>query len=68
MHNIESFYPVVGVLEDMNSTLAVLQRKLPRFFGNVTTLYKDRLKGNILDNAGDLKSINTIVAFNLLNL
>ena len=61
MYNIESFYPVVGVLEDMNSTLAVLQRKLPNFFGNVITLYKDGLKGNILDNVGDLK------IFNLLN-
>ena len=45
LYNIEKFYPVVGVLEDMNSTLSVLQENLPNFFENVVTVYKNKLKG-----------------------
>ncbi|XP_076336643.1 uronyl 2-sulfotransferase-like isoform X2 [Tachypleus tridentatus] len=37
--NIEKFYPVVGVLEDMNTTLIVLERRLPRFFRGALKLY-----------------------------
>ena len=48
LHNVEAFYPVVGVLEDMNSTLHVLQNKLPKFFRGVIRLYSDKLKGMLL--------------------
>ncbi|XP_022246863.1 uronyl 2-sulfotransferase-like isoform X2 [Limulus polyphemus] len=37
--NIQRFYPVVGVLEDMNTTLIVLENTLPRFFRGAFKLY-----------------------------
>ncbi|XP_076367957.1 uronyl 2-sulfotransferase-like isoform X2 [Tachypleus tridentatus] len=37
--NIEKFYPVVGVLEEMNVTLLVLEEMLPRFFNGALKLY-----------------------------
>ena len=45
MNNIELHYPVVGILEDMNSTLRILQTKLPIYFRDVTDLYTNTLKG-----------------------
>ena len=45
MKNIESHYPVVGILEDMNSTLKILQTKVPKYFRDVTNLYTNKLKG-----------------------
>ncbi len=43
--NIEKWYLVVGILEDFNGTLAILEDKLPRFFRNATTLYNTYLRG-----------------------
>lgn len=37
--NIEESYAVVGVLEQMNITLQVLEAKLPRFFGGAFKIY-----------------------------
>ncbi|XP_046400293.1 uronyl 2-sulfotransferase-like [Ischnura elegans] len=37
--NVDRFYPVVGVLEEINATLSVLERKLPRFFSGVQEMY-----------------------------
>ena len=51
LYNIESFYPVVGVLENMNSTLTVLQKKLPVFFRDVVSLYRNKLKGKYIRNS-----------------
>ena len=31
-YNVEKYYPVVGVLEKFNETLAVLENKMPRYF------------------------------------
>ena len=45
MNNIELHYPVVGILEDMNSTLTILQTKLPMYFRDVIDLYTNTLKG-----------------------
>merc|ERR1712150_225363 len=42
--NIETFFPVVGVLEDLHSTFSVLQTKLPQFFNGVHNLYNNELK------------------------
>ncbi|XP_071444380.1 heparan sulfate 2-O-sulfotransferase 1-like [Hetaerina americana] len=37
--NVDRFYPVVGVLEEINATLTILERKLPRFFLGVREMY-----------------------------
>ncbi|XP_042887556.1 heparan sulfate 2-O-sulfotransferase pipe-like [Penaeus japonicus] len=41
--HVEHWYPVVGILEDINSTLAVLQDRLPSFFDGVLELYYNQL-------------------------
>ncbi|GBP19034.1 Heparan sulfate 2-O-sulfotransferase pipe [Eumeta japonica] len=40
---VEEQYAVVGVLEDMNSTLLALERYIPRFFQGASQLYWDGL-------------------------
>ncbi|XP_076029864.1 uronyl 2-sulfotransferase homolog pip-like [Oratosquilla oratoria] len=45
---VESSFAVVGVLEDMNKTLAVLEHYVPRFFSGATKAYYDRIHGNQL--------------------
>ncbi|KAI5637084.1 sulfotransferase family domain-containing protein [Phthorimaea operculella] len=40
---VEEQYAVVGVLEDMNSTLTALERYIPRFFQGASTMYWDQL-------------------------
>ncbi|KAG8231839.1 hypothetical protein J437_LFUL008609 [Ladona fulva] len=37
--NVERHYNVVGVLEEINVTLAVLEKQLPRFFSGVQDMY-----------------------------
>ena len=37
--NIEKYYPVVGVLEEFNTTMMVLEEKLPVFFNGATRVY-----------------------------
>lgn len=36
---VEKHYAVVGVLEDMNTTLTVLENYIPRFFQGATNVY-----------------------------
>lgn len=36
---VETQYSVVGVLEDMNTTLAVFEKYIPRFFAGATEIY-----------------------------
>ncbi|KAL1429462.1 hypothetical protein MTO96_016302 [Rhipicephalus appendiculatus] len=38
--NIERYFPVVGVLEDLNMTLALLEKHVPLFFRGATALYQ----------------------------
>ncbi len=38
-YNVERYYSVVGVLEDMNKTLTVLDAYVPRFFKGVKDVY-----------------------------
>ncbi|XP_055327772.1 heparan sulfate 2-O-sulfotransferase pipe-like isoform X2 [Paramacrobiotus metropolitanus] len=38
--NVEKFFTVVGVLEDIDITLRVLQHQLPQYFSGVVELYK----------------------------
>lgn len=36
---VESQYAVVGVLEDLNTTLTVFEKYIPRFFSGVSDIY-----------------------------
>ena len=38
--NVEKYYAVVGVLEEMNKTLAVLEHYSPRFFAGAAEIYQ----------------------------
>lgn len=42
--NVERYYAVVGVLEEMNKTLAVLENYIPRFFEGATEIYHEEAK------------------------
>lgn len=44
-HAVETQYAVVGVLEDLNTTLTVFEKYIPRFFRGASDLYY----GTILD-------------------
>ncbi|KAG5669719.1 hypothetical protein PVAND_000014 [Polypedilum vanderplanki] len=41
---VETQYSVVGVLEDMNTTLTVLEKYIPRFFAGATEIYYNEIK------------------------
>lgn len=43
-YNVETQYSVVGVLEDLNTTLAVLEKYVPRFFAGATEIYYNEIK------------------------
>ncbi|CAL4067732.1 unnamed protein product [Meganyctiphanes norvegica] len=43
---VETEFAVVGILEDWDKTLAVLEHYIPRFFKGVTQVYKDKLQDN----------------------
>ena len=45
--NMERYYSVVGVLEELNQTLSVLEHLMPQFFDGVTQLYYEDLAGTI---------------------
>lgn len=45
--NVERYYPVVGVLEELNSTLTVLEKRLPYFFRGVKDIYFKQLLGKV---------------------
>lgn len=45
---VEQHYAVVGVLEDLNSTLSVLEKYIPKFFDGATDVYYS--KWRILTN------------------
>ena len=39
MENVEKHYAVVGILEEMNKTLTVLEHYVPRFFKGALNTY-----------------------------
>ena len=39
MHNVERHYAVVGVIEELNKTLTVLENYIPRFFMGALEAY-----------------------------
>ena len=40
--NVDKWYSVVGILEDMPSTLTVMENRLPLFFRGLSALYNER--------------------------
>lgn len=46
MQVVEKDFAVVGILEDWDKTLAVLEHYIPRYFKGVTKIYDERLKGD----------------------
>ena len=48
--NIESYFSVVGILEDLSTTLYVFQLYLPRIFGNITSYVTTNLVTNNNDH------------------
>lgn len=43
---VESQYAVVGVLEDMNTTLTVFEKYIPRFFQGAREIYESKHLNN----------------------
>jgi hypothetical protein len=46
--NVERYFPVVGILEELNVTLAVLENRLPYFFRGLQKIYFQDLMGKML--------------------
>ena len=40
MSNVEHFYPVIGLVEEMNKTIAVMENVLPLFYAGVKKAYE----------------------------
>jgi hypothetical protein len=45
--NVERYFPVVGILEELNATLALLENRLPYFFRGVQEIYFQDLMGMV---------------------
>lgn len=41
--NVERYFKVVGVLENLNETLAVLETHIPRYFNGLQDMYFNEL-------------------------
>ncbi len=46
--NVDRWYPVVGVLEDLEDTIAVLEHKIPSYFKGFTKFYNAGIKSIML--------------------
>lgn len=49
---MEKHFAVVGILEDLDMTLSVLERKLPRYFAGVMDLWSDSNSDGQVVNKG----------------
>lgn len=49
-HAVESQYAVVGVLEDLNTTLSVFEKYIPRFFSGAAETYYGINRKNSFDS------------------
>ena len=45
--NVDKFYPVVGLLENLNGTLALAEKKIPLFFAGAYEAYNSQWKGGM---------------------
>lgn len=43
-YTVENEYAVVGMLDELNTTLAVFEKYIPRFFAGATEVYYNELK------------------------
>ena len=61
--HVEKYYSVVGIIEEMDLSLKVMERYLPKFFLNATAIY---MKEIVSDLNGDLikKLSGTTLIFN----
>lgn len=55
-HNVENNFAVVGLLEHLEETMAVLENKLPQFFSGLSDTYKDQSKTSSKINKNTVKS------------
>ena len=55
-HNVEHNFAVVGVLEHLNETMAVLENRLPQFFSGASDAYKEQSKTSSQVNKNTVKS------------
>ena len=55
-HNVEHNFAVVGLLEHLNETMAVLEHKLPQFFSGASELYREQSQKSSTVNKNTIKS------------
>ena len=55
-HNVDHNFAVVGVLEHLNETMAVLEDKLPKFFTGAQEYYNNLSKSSSKINKNTIKS------------
>ena len=67
MHNVERLFPVVGVLEDLEETLTVMEVEMPEYFGGLHELYRN-LTGTVLIGIHSPPSSISIIYFQLLKV
>ena len=48
-NNVEKYYSVIGITEEMNKTLKVMENLLPQFFGGILQMYQND-KSRVLEN------------------
>ena len=67
--NVEKHYAVVGVLEEMNKTLTVLEHYVPRFFKGARDVYYSELYKMIfkLDNLPSLFILDEVQKYSKIN-
>ena len=46
-YNVESYYSVVGIMQDLKRTVKLFQSYLPLFFENVMEIFDEKLKLNV---------------------
>ena len=46
-YNVESYYSVVGIMQDLKRTVELFQSYLPLFFENVMEIFDEKLKLNV---------------------
>lgn len=61
---VEKHYAVVGVLEDINTTLTVLENYIPRFFQGATDVYY----GKLLMNCSTNLKIFSLIKYQFINI
>ena len=64
MENVEKHYAVVGVLEDLNKTLTVLEHYIPRFFKGAKDVYYSKCQCQLktLSHSCNFFKVFTILA------